>query len=334
MPGQHHPLPLREIGLLFVLGALWGIPFALTKVSLESIPPVTLTAARVSLAAATLWAVVFFLKREVPARPGFFVRLLLQGTVGCAIPYMFIAWGQRSVESGLAAILNSSTPLFVYLISALWTHHESTTIGRLAGAVIGLGGVVLVVGANTLFFARGELIGQAAILLATLSSAISVIHGRRFTGIAAEVVAAGTLTGAALMLVPLSLLVDVPWHLAPTGRSLAALIVNAIVVTAIGFVLYFRLIRTIGSMSTASTSYLKPAVSVLIGCTLLGEPFTPTLALGLAAVLFGIAVINERTTLAVLSRILGYCRQSLPHRLPRPLSIAAPRRIRSDASLP
>jgi drug/metabolite transporter (DMT)-like permease len=331
---QDHSIPLREIGLLFLLGVLWGIPFALTKVSLESIPPVTLTAARVSLAAATLWAVVIFLKREVPVRPAFFVRLLFQAAVGCVIPYTFIAWGQRSVDSGLAAILNSSTPLFVYLISALWTRHESTTAGRFTGAVVGLGGVVLVVGTNALLSLRGELIGQTAILIAALSSAVSVIHGRRFADTAPEVVAAGTLTCAALALVPMSLLVDAPWHLAPSGRSLAAMMANAVVATAIGFVLYFRLIRTIGSMSTASTSYLKPVVSVLIGCTLLGEPFTLTLALGLAAVLFGIAAITDLTTHAVLARVLGYCRESLRHPAPRLPGVAATRRVRGDISRP
>ena len=325
MQSQNHPVPLREIGFLFVLGLLWGVPFALTKVSLESMPPITLTAARVSLAAATLWAVVIWLKCEIPVRRAFFARLWLQAAVGCAIPYVLIAWGQRSVDSGLAAILNSSTPLFVYLVSALWTHHESTSVGRLTGAVIGLVGVVLVVGANALLSARGELVGQAAILLAAVSSAISVVHGRRFIGIAPEVVAAGTLTCATLMMVPLSMLVDAPWHLAPTGRSVAALLANAVVVTAIGFVLYFRLIRTIGSMSTASASYLKPAVSVLIGWTLLGEPFTSTLALGLVAVLFGIAAINDRASLTALSRILGYCRRSLPYRLPDPLGIVVTR---------
>lgn len=317
MGEQHQAIPPREIGLLLLLGILWGIPFALTKVSLESIPPVTLTAARVSLAALALWTMAFSLKRKIPRRPDVVLRLLVQSGVGCVIPYTFIALGQRSVDSGLTAILNSTTPLFVYLISVMWTHHERTTFGRLWGAIIGLCGVVLVVGTNALLDLRGQVVGEAAILLATLSSAISVIHGRRFADIAPEVVAAGTLTWAAVVLVPLSLLVEQPWHVLPSPRSLAALFANAVFATAFGFVLYFRLIRTIGSMSTASTSYLKPAISVLIGCTLLGEPFTWTLAIGLVAVLLGVAAINDGTARPLLSGLCKYCKDSQRRIAPR-----------------
>ena len=308
---QRRSIPAREIALLLLLGTLWGVPFALTKLSLETIPPVTLTAARVLLAAAVLWTFVIVLKRKVPLQPEFLFRLFIQGGVGCIIPYTFIAFGQRMVDSGLTAILNSTTPLFVYLISVLWTHHERTTFGRLSGAFVGLGGVVLVVGTSALLGLRGQSVGQAAILLATLFSAFGVIHGRRFTEVAPEVVAAGTLTCAALVLVPASLLVDEPWRIMPSFRSLAALVANAAFATAIGFVLYFRLIRTVGSMSTASTSYLKPAVSVIIGCVLLSEPFTWTLAIGLIAVLFGVGAINDVIVVPLLSSAIGYSPKSL-----------------------
>ena len=285
-------VPPLELGLLLLLGILWGIPYALTKIALETIPPITLTAARVSLAAVVLWIVAIGLERKLPLRWGFFGHVFIQGCVACVIPYTLIAFGQQSVDSALAAILNSSTPLFVCLISVMWTHHEPMTVGRLSGVTIGLGGVVAIAGASALFGLGRETIGQAAILLATFSSAVSVIYGRRFSDIAPEVVAAGTLTSAALVLVPLSLLIEAPWRTVPSAASLTALCANAVVATAFGFVIYFRLIRTIGSMGTASTSYLKPAAGVLIGCTLLGESLTWGMAIGLLAILFGVAAIN------------------------------------------
>src|SRR5256712_8763117 len=130
-----------EFGLLLLLGILWGIPYALTKVALATIPPITLTAARVSLAAAALWIMAILLGRKLPQRWDFAGRLFVQGGVACVIPYTLIAFGQQSVDSALAAILNSSTPLFVCLISVMWTRHEPMTLGRLSGAMIGLGGV-------------------------------------------------------------------------------------------------------------------------------------------------------------------------------------------------
>jgi drug/metabolite transporter (DMT)-like permease len=303
---QRSSVPPLEIGLLLLLGVVWGIPYALTKIALETIPPITLTAVRVSLAAAVLWIAAILLGRKLPRRPDFAARSFVQGGLGCVIPYTFIALGQQSVDSGLAAILNSTAPLFVYLISVTWTHHEPITFDRLSGVVVGLGGVVLIAGASALLGLGRGLAGQSAILLATFSSAVSVIHGRRFADTAPEVVAAATLTCAAVILIPVCLLVEAPWHIVPSVRSLAALAANAVVATAFGFILYFRLIRTIGSMSTASTAYLKPAVSVLIGCTLLGEPFTWILGSGLLAILFGVAAINDMISVSAAAR----CRQT------------------------
>lgn len=295
------PGPLLELGLLLLLGILSGIPYALTKVALATIPPITLTAARVSLAAAALWIIAILLGRKLPQRWDFAGRLFVQGGVACVIPYTLIAFGQQSVDSGLAAILNSSTPLFVCLISVLWTHHEPITFGRLSGVTIGLGGVVVTAGASALLGLGRETTGQAAILLATFASAVSVIYGRRFADDAPEVVAAGMLTCAAIVLVPLCVLTEAPWRAEPSAASLAALGANAVVATAFGFVIYFRLIRTIGSMGTASTGYLKPGVGVLIGCTLMGEPLTWTLAIGLLAILFGVAAINGWASVPLLS---------------------------------
>src|SRR5437870_8128256 len=99
-----------EFCLLLLLGILWGIPYALTKIALETIPPITLTAARVSLAAAALWIVAILLGRKLPQRWDFVGRLFIQGAVACVIPYTLIAFGQQSVDSALAAILNSTTP--------------------------------------------------------------------------------------------------------------------------------------------------------------------------------------------------------------------------------
>jgi drug/metabolite transporter (DMT)-like permease len=306
MPPVHTPTktvsPL-EIALLALLGLLWGMPYALTKIALTSIPPVTLVAVRVALAATLLWIIVFLRGCKMPTRRDLLGRLFIQGCVACVIPYTLIAFGQQSVESALTAILNSTAPLFVCLISLLWTRHEPLTGGRLFGVVIGLAGVVLIAGTSALAGVGRGTAGQAAIILATLSSAVSAIYGRRFATVAPEVAAAGTLTAAAIVLLPLCFFVEAPLNSTPSAASLAALLVNALVATALGFVVYFRLIRTIGSMGTASVGYLKPAVGVLIGCVLMGEPLTWTTGAGLIAILIGVAAINQTDSQRALSRL-------------------------------
>src|SRR5947208_2760448 len=283
----------REIGLLAMLGLLWGMPYALNKIALVTIPPVTLAAARIAIAAAVLWIIVISMRCKVPARRRLVSQLFVQGCIGCAIPYTLIAIGQQSVESALAAILNSTTPIFVFLISLAWIRQEPLTAGRLFGVTTGLGGVILIAGASALAGLGHAAAGQAAIIMATFSSALSAIYGRRFTAIAPQVTAAGALTSATLVLAPLCFFVEAPLQATPSLASLAAVLVNAVAATALGFVLYFRLIRTIGSMGAASVSYLKPAVGVLIGCTLMGETLNWPTGVGLIAILIGVAAINQ-----------------------------------------
>jgi drug/metabolite transporter (DMT)-like permease len=283
-----------DYGLLALLGVLLGIPYALTKISQTTIPPLTGVATRLLIAAIVLWIVVFTSRTKLSTLKDYIPRLFVQGCISCAIPYTLIAYGQTSVNSALAAILNSTTPLFVCLISLLWIQREPLKLGRMVGVSAGLAGVVMIAGANSLTGLGKDAFGQAAIILATVSSAVAAIQGRRFNDMPPELAAAGTLTCGALVLVPLCFVIDAPLHFAPSAGSIAALLVNAIIATALRSVIYFRLLRTIGSIGTTSVSYLKPAVGALIGCTLMGEALTWATMIGLLAILFGVAVINQR----------------------------------------
>jgi hypothetical protein len=176
-----------EITLLALLGLLWGMPYALTKITLATIPPLTSVAARVALAAAVLWIIVIFMGCKIPARRDFVGRVFIQGCIGCAIPYGLIAIAQQSVDSALAAILNSTTPIFVFLISLAWTRHEPLTAGRIFGVTTGLGGVVLIAGASALLGLGEAAAGQTAIIVATISSAVGAIYSRRFAAVAPQV---------------------------------------------------------------------------------------------------------------------------------------------------
>jgi drug/metabolite transporter (DMT)-like permease len=282
-----------DYGLLVLLGVLLGIPYALTKISQTTIPPLTGVALRLLIAAIVLWIFVLTSRTKLSTLKDYIPRLFVQGCISCAIPYTLIAYGQTSVNSALAAILNSTTPLFVCLTSLLWTQSEPLKSSRMVGVSAGLAGVVMIAGANSLAGLGKDAFGQAAIILATVSSAVAAIQGRRFNDVPPELAAAGTLTCGALVLVPLCFVVDAPLHFTPSAGSIVALLVNAIFATALRSVIYFRLLRTIGSVGTTSVSYLKPAIAVLIGFTLMGEALTWTAMLGLLAILVGVAVINQ-----------------------------------------
>jgi drug/metabolite transporter (DMT)-like permease len=302
-----------EFGLLLLLGFLTAIPYALTKIAIATIPPITMVAARVSLAAVALSIVVFAMGYGWPRRKDILFGLFVQGLLACVLPYTLLAFGQLSVDSALTAILNSTTPLFVCLIGPLLTRHETLTFGRLFGVSIGLSGTIMLVGANVLTGLGQSASGQAAIILATAISAASIIHGRRFADIPPAVTAAGTLISAALVLVPLCFVIEGPLHCTPSGASLVALAINAFGATALGSIVYFRLIRTIGSVGTASAGYLKPAIGVLVGATLMGESLTWSSIAGLITILLGVSELNRERSSSAPFRVELKCGPAQGH---------------------
>src|SRR6202012_2042027 len=135
-----------ELLLLLLLGILWGIPYALTKIALTTIPPITMVAARRSFGGNSLWIIVWLVGGQSSKGWRLLPQLFIQGVLACLIPYTLIALGQQSVNSSLAAILNSTAPLFVCLIGLVWLPHEQLEANKWFGAVLGLCGVVMIVG--------------------------------------------------------------------------------------------------------------------------------------------------------------------------------------------
>lgn len=283
-----------EFALLGGLALLWGGSYPLLKVAVAEIPPVTLIAVRVSVAAALLLVIAVLRGDRLPAGREIWARLLLQAFLNSYGAWTLLAWGQRQIESALGAVLNSTSPLFVFLFTALVTRHEATGGLRLLGACLGLGGVVLIVGTDALSGLGGQVMAQIAVLASAGLYAGAALHGRRFSHLPPVVTAAGTMLCASAVLIPASLLLDRPWALAPSGQALAAALVLGVACTGIALLVYFRLVRTLGSLGVASQSYLRAGVGVLLGVLVLGETLTPTVMTGVIAAIAGVVVINWR----------------------------------------
>ncbi|MDF1791406.1 MAG: DMT family transporter [Thalassobaculaceae bacterium] len=286
--------PALELGLLACLALLWGGSYPLLKIAVAEIPPITLIAARVSVAAAILLAIAAAQGERLPTGRAIWGRLFLQAFLNSYGAWTLLAWGQRQIESALGAVLNSTSPLFVFLITALVTRHEATGGLRLLGAALGLGGVVLIVGADALNGLGDQVAAQIAVLVSAGLYAGAALHGRRFSHLPPVVTAAGTMLCAAAVLIPASILLDRPWELAPSWRALGSALVLGIACTGIALLLYFRLVRTLGSLGVASQSYLRAGVGVLLGVLVLGETLTPTVIVGVVAAIAGVVAINWR----------------------------------------
>lgn len=281
-----------EIAFLALLALLWGSSYLFVKIAVSEIPPLTLIAARVTIAAAFLVAMMARRRERFPRDARTWRMLFVQAIFNSIGAWTLLAWGQQYVDSALASVLNSTSPIFVFFITLLFTRHEPVTAMKLAGGSLGVVGVVLTVGTDALDGLGREVIGQLATLAGALLYAGAAIYGKRFARLPATVTAAGTMIWASVCLVPLCLVLDRPWTLAPSLEAIAAALTLSIFGTAIALQIYFRLVRTLGSMGVASQSYLRAGIGVALGITFLGEQITPTLALGLGAAILGVAAIN------------------------------------------
>jgi len=290
--------------LLLVLGTLWGGSYFFGKVALAQLPPFTVAVGRLGLAALVLHVVVRAAGHHMPGSIRAWRAFWVMGLLNNAIPMSLILWGQTTIGSGLAAILNASTPLFTVLLAHFFTRDERMTGRKVGGIVFGLAGVAVMIGPDALGGLHRGLLAQLAMVGAAISYACAGIFGRRFAGTPPLVTAAGQVTASSLTLLPLSLLADRPWLLhAPGARTWAALAGLALLCTALAYVIYFRILATSGASNLLLVTLLMPVNAVLLGLAFLGEHVEPRHVAGMALIAVGLATIDGRLLAAVLRRI-------------------------------
>jgi drug/metabolite transporter (DMT)-like permease len=281
-----------DIARLLALATLWGASYSFIRVGVQTIPPVTLIAARTLIAAALLGAAMAAWRIPLPRDAATWRNFLVQALLNSVGPFTLIAWGQQVVEAGLATILNSTAPIFTFLITWAFTAHEPVSGRKLAGVIAGLAGVTLIIGWQALGGLGRELWSQLAIVGATICYAGAAIFGRNFAGLPPIVPAIGSMIWGAAILIPLSVLIDRPWALAPSAASLGALVGLSVFSTALAFLIYFRLLNTLGSVGTTAQAYVRVPIGVAIGAVFLGESLSPTVWIGLICVVLGVAAMT------------------------------------------
>jgi drug/metabolite transporter (DMT)-like permease len=282
----------RELLLLLLLATCWGSAYTFIKVGIETIPPVTLIAARTFLAGALLLAILALRGLRMPSDKAVWGRFLVQACLNSAVPFTLIAWAEQSVDAGLAVILNSLTPVVTFLITALITRHEAVSGRKLLGVTAGLTGASLIIGVGALDGLGRDVVAQLAVVAATVCYACAAIYGKNFKGLDPMMPAAGSLVCGAVLLFPASLVLDHPWTLSPSLPSLMALLALSVFSTSLAFVIYFRLVQTLGSVATTSQAYLRVPIGVAIGAIFLGERLSVTAWIGLAFVMIGVIAMT------------------------------------------
>ena len=304
----------REWILLLVLAGLWGGSFFFVKVLVAELPPFTIVLGRVGLAALMLNLWLLLRRDFMPGSVRLWGAFIAMGVLNNVVPFSLIAFGETRIGSGLAAILNATTPLFTVFVAHLLTDNERLTPAKLAGTSVGFAGVAVLIGPDMLAGLRhGGIVGEAACLLAALTYAFASLYGRRFKGISPIKVATGQMTGSALVLIPLVALVDRPWNLAaPDAAGWGALFGIALLCTVMAYILYFRILATAGATNLMLVTFLIPVSAILLGVGVLGETLRARQVLGMALIGGGLACIDGR-----LLRRLGAWRRRL-----RPCAVA------------
>ena len=284
---------LSDYLLLFALALMWGAAFLLIKVAVATVPPFTIVAGRLLIGTLLVLAYIAILGHRLPATAGAWVLFVFIGLLGNVIPFALIGWGEIHIDSSLAAILVATVPLFTAVMAHFFTEDEPLSIRRFVGVCIGLVGVMVLVGWDALAGLGATVLSQLAIVGAALSYACTNILARRaVTGSSGSASAAALICALAWAL-PLSAGFDQPWNLKPSVNSMIAIAALGVVSTTLAYIVYFRLVRTVGATFVSFVNYLIPPIGVGIGVVLAGE--TPTLRslFALLIILAGIAATRR-----------------------------------------
>ena len=276
--------------MLVVLSVLWGASFFLVEIALRGLPPLTLVALRVAIAAPVLWAVALVRGAGPSAPVGVWPAFAVMGLLNNVLPFSLIVWGQTIIDSGLASILNATAPLFTVLVAGLALADERLTAARLFAVLLGFAGVAIMTGPAALGGIGADVLAQLAVLAAALCYAVAGVFGRRFSALGVDpvVTAAGQVTAAALIMVPLALLAERPFELAvPRPQTWLA-------VVALAYVLYFRVLASSGATNLLLVTFLVPVSAVLLGVTVLHERLNAAHLAGMALIGAGLAIIDGR----------------------------------------
>jgi drug/metabolite transporter (DMT)-like permease len=296
----------REWALLVVLSVLWGASFYFFKVLLAELPTLTVVLGRLGLAALLMNLFIVLKGDSMPSSPRLWGAFIVMGLLNNVVPFILLVWSEIRISSGLAAILNATTPIFAVLVAHFTTTNEKLNWSKGIGVLCAFLGVVLLIGPSILASAIGDqLLADLACLLAAFIFALAGIYGRRFKGLPALTVATGQVTASTLVVLPVTLIVDRPWNLpSPSFQAWQALAGIAVLSTALAYVMYFRILATAGATNTLLVTFLVPISAILLGVVFLSEAFTTETLGGMLLIGAGLAAIDGRLPAALRRAIL------------------------------
>ena len=283
--------------MLIALSVLWGGSFLFVGVAVRDVPPLTIVCVRVLLSAIALHVILKAMGYKFPTDKTILSAFVIMGLLNNAIPFSLIAYGQSHIASGLASILNATTPIFTVIVAHFLTSDEKLTGRKVAGVLIGFIGVAVMIGIDAIQALGLHILAQIAILIATTSYAFAGIYGKRFQtlGVKPITVATGQVTASTFLMLPLVMLIDQPWNLdIPSLHSILALIALALLSTVLAYILFFEILARAGATNLLLVTFLIPPSAIILGVLVLNEAIQLNQMFGLALIIVSLATIDGR----------------------------------------
>jgi len=295
----------REWGMLILLSVIWGGSFFFVEVALRGFQPFVLVFLRVALAASILTVVVYASGKRLPTATGTWLGFALMGVLNNAVPFSLIAWGQTRIDSGIASILNATTPIFTVLLAHFLTRDERLTFNKLCGVGIGFLGVFVLFQPQLKSGVSWQGLGQAAVLTAAICYSLSGIYGKRFKTISPIVTSAGMLICSSILMLPPALTAGLLDFNQASLEAVAAIGGLATISTAVAYLLYFRILSSAGATNVLLVTFLIPVSAIILGVGLLGEELQRNELVGMACIFAGLGIIDGRVIRSMQHQVVG-----------------------------
>lgn len=283
-----------DFALLLTLAAVWGASYLFIKVGISEIPPFTFVALRLSLGALIMLVLLRVLGHPVPRTWRRWRGFAVMGFLSGALPWSLISWGEQYISSGLAALLQATMPIFTVVFAHLAVKDESMTPAKILGVVVGFVGVGLLMLPELRQGVQASLLGQLAIVASSASYAGGAIYARReLRGQSPLVSTMGQLATGAIIMLPISLLVDRPFDLAPSVTALGSLLALTVMGTVVAYVIYYALIERTSATFVSTVTFIIPVFGLILGALVLGEPLDMVLWVSLGLILLGVLLVRR-----------------------------------------
>jgi drug/metabolite transporter (DMT)-like permease len=294
MPGQDLKIDSRDWMLLVLLSVLWGGSFFFVGAAIREVPPLTIVFLRVGVAALVLLPLVLMRGIAFPSGFAGWKVFLVMSAINNVIPFSLQAGAQVYITSGLASVLNATTPLFTVLVMSAFSE-ERLVPRRIAGVLLGLLGVVILRGQG-LDLTSNQTIGMLMCLGATLSYGFSALWAKRhMTGIPPLGAAAFQMMTSCLLMAVLSFTFERPWELpVPSASATLAIVGTGVLSTAVGFIIFFQIIARSGPSNVMLVTLLVPVSAILLGHFLLGEVIVTREYIGAIIIAAALIVMDGR----------------------------------------